>query len=249
MKGLTERRVDRWGKQTIAGYWANLLVCTPTWRRVGVQFHDEMTAAYLDAYDTLSTKIGKADPMLRDGVQMLRDGTMTLSTEPDYVRAQNAVHVTKLMWRLYNASWRVLVNDTDTEYVTSDNPASFVDQGNWTGRPPPFLRYLPITPRVCLSCQLTKGHADQDEEPDFELSPRGDIWGSNINLETVLSVNVCTAKCAESLVFTGAENDGVRQMVAKYADFRVEGEFLKIPIRDGYQLGSRTRAIERRAAT
>ena len=238
-----------WEKQTFAGYWANLLVCTPTWRRLGVAFHDRFTTDYLEAHDALSTRIGKADPVLQDGLRRLRDGTFTLDTEPDFVRAQNAVHVTKHMWRLYNATWHVLVNDTGTAYVTSDNSASFEDQGNWTGRPPPFVRYLPVTPGICLSCDLTEGYADRDEEPDCELPPRGGIRGGNVTPATVRRVNVCTVKCAENLVFTGSEDDGVRRMVAKYAGFRVEGEFLKVPTRDGYYLGSRTRAIGRKAPT
>ena len=249
VKGLAERRFGPQDKLTVAGYWANLLVCTPTWRRLGIAFHDWFTISYLDARDTLSTRIGKNDPVLRDGVQMLRDGRLTLNTEPGYVRAHNAIQVTKHMWRLYNANWHVLVNATDTAYVTSDNPASFLDQGNLVNGSIPFIRYLPVTPAICLRCDLTEGRADPDEEPDFELRPRGEIRGGNVTPDTVRRVNVCTAKCAESLIFTDAENDGVRRLATKYAGFRVEGSFFRIPTSNGYYLGSQTRAVDRREHT
>ncbi len=249
VEALAQGMVGIGEKQTLAGYWANLLVCTPTWRRLGVDFHDRFTTDYLEAHDALSTRIGKADPILQDGVRMLRDGRLTLNTEPNYVRAQNAVQVTRHMWRLYNATWHVLLNGTDTAYVTSDNPASFLDQGDWVGGSLPFVRYLPVAPGICLRCDLTEGYADRDEKPDFERPPRGGLRGGNVTPATVRRVNVCTAKCAENLVFTGSENDGVRRMVAKYVGFRVEGEFLKVPTRDGYYLGSRTRAIERSRTT
>jgi hypothetical protein len=51
-------------------------------------------------------------------------------------------------------------------------------------------------------------------------------------------------RCYRNPVFTGAESEGVRRMVEKYARFRVEGEFQKIPIPKGYYIASRSRAIE-----
>lgn len=211
VKSLAERKFGIWQKQTIAGYWANLLVCTPTWKRLGILTYDKMAVDYLEAHQTFSEKSGKTDLDMAEAVKLLRDGRITLKTETDYIRAQNARNIIKYMWRIYNARWHVLLNDTDVDYVTSDNPASFEDQGEWSGRPPPFVRYLPITPRICLSCDLTEGYANRDEKPNFKLAPRGGLQGINVSSAIVRHVNVCTAKCAEDLVFTGTESDGVRR--------------------------------------
>ena len=246
VKALAERKFRPYEKQIVAGYWANLLVFTPTWRRLGVGTYDKMTVDFLEAHQQLSEKKGMADPVMTNAMQMMREGKIKFSTDPEYIRAQSAVQLTKHMWRLYNATWHVLVSDVDADFVTSDNPASFEDQGDWPQPKREFVRYLPITPRLCLSCDLTRDRGGWEGEPDFERPPRGQIKGGSVKAATVRHVNVCTAKCAEDLVFTGTENEGVRRMVAKYARFRVEGEFQKIPNPTGYYIASRSRAIERK---
>src|SRR5271155_1147349 len=90
--------------------------------------------------------------------------------------------VLKYAWALYNADWDVFENDTDTEYLTSDNPASFEDQGDTWGPPGiPFVRYLPVTPRLCLRCDLTRNPSFMHTPQDFTQEPKGSIQGGFID--------------------------------------------------------------------
>jgi len=242
---LASRRCDMQDKQVVAGYWANLLVCTPTWRRMGVLTYDRMTVDYLNAHLALSEKKGTVDPVIADAMEMLRAQKLTLCTDPNFIRAQSVISMMKHMWRLYNADWTVMESET-VDFVTSDNPACFLDQGEWTGRPPrEFVRYLPISPRMCLSCDIAANYKGRDVTPDFDIPPEGGIRGGHVSPQVARNVNVSIAKCAENLVFTGAEDDGIRRMVEKYAGFRVDVEFQKIPAPGGHYIASRTRTLER----
>lgn len=113
----------------IAGYWANLLVCTPTWRRIGVELFNRSVRHTVTAHAQLSAKHGQANEMLNRAASALEKGRITVQTEADYIRAQGAANVMKYAWARYNSDWPIVENDTDVEFVTSDNPAALLDAG------------------------------------------------------------------------------------------------------------------------
>jgi hypothetical protein len=175
-------------------------------------------------------------------IEDLERGEITVQTEADFVRAESARSVLKFAWALYNADWDVYENDTGTEYLTSDNPASFEDQG-WG---PPgrvhFVRYLPVTPRLCLTCDLTRNPGSfMHTKQDFTKEPKGTIQGGFVNLETVLRINACIAKCAEDLVLGSVESDYARGLTARYSKFRVETESMRFREPKGFLIANRTR--------
>src|SRR5712691_5059030 len=53
-------------KMAIAGYWANLLVCTPAWTRVGIKVHDHNEMQTVRAHDILRTEAGRPDAKLKE---------------------------------------------------------------------------------------------------------------------------------------------------------------------------------------
>jgi hypothetical protein len=53
-------------KMAIAGYWANLLVCTPAWTRLGIKMHDHNAMQTVRAHDILLTEAGKPDAKLKE---------------------------------------------------------------------------------------------------------------------------------------------------------------------------------------
>jgi hypothetical protein len=151
----------------------------------------------------------------------------------------------KHAWALYNAEWHVFENDTDIEYVTSDNPAAFVDQGDTWHLGKPFVRLLPLTPRLCLMCDLTLKPQYIKIEPDFTKEPDGKVKGGLVSPKTVDFVNSCVAKCAEEIVIASSERDYVRNLTVKYSRFRVENESAKFRQSNGFLIANRTRVIER----
>lgn len=248
IEGFKKRSPDIRDKFHVAGYWAQLLVCTPTWRRVHVAMSDRHVVGTLRASHALRAEAGKADPKLADAIAALERGEIEVATEPDYIRAQNALKVVKLAWGLYNSHWKVFESNYEIEFVTSDNPAAFQDQGD---RPPsgnvPFIRFLPITPKMAIMCDLTEhGHRFMNSEPNFEQPPAEWISGGLAELRTVKKINECVVKCAEDLVLCSGESDYVKDLTERFARFSVENESMTIRTGRGFLLGSRTRATERK---
>jgi hypothetical protein len=87
---LKARRPDQGVKAHVAGYWANLMVCTPTWKRIAVETSNQRVHHFVTAYDDLSAKIGKPNRELTEAVAALNRGEIRIDTESDYVRAENA---------------------------------------------------------------------------------------------------------------------------------------------------------------
>jgi hypothetical protein len=245
---LETRSGDMRDKLHMAGYWANLLVCTPAWRRVAIEASNRGLAHIVSAYHELSTKIGKADPKWKEAIEAEERGEIKIETEADYVRAQAAQSILRYTWGLYNAQWDVFQNDTGTPFVTSDNPASIGDQGddNWMlGLP--YIRLLPVTPRFCIMCDLTTVPKHVLEaKPDFSKVPIAGVRGDAIRLQTVERVNASIVKCAEDLVITGVESDYVRDLTSTYSRFRVETESARFREPKGFLIANRTRVIERK---
>jgi hypothetical protein len=230
-------------KLAVAGYWTNLMVCTPAWTRVcmKIQAHDSLRT--VRAHDAIMTQAGKPDPKLKAMLAEFDAGQYRVEAKRDAMRAMNATHLTRHAWQLYNTDWTVIRNASDTDFITSDNPVALDDPGAWRGGEQGFPRYLPITPRLCLHMEpggLT------DDEPDFARPPRGTVtWGS-IPLHGVERVNRAVARCAEDLVIASSESPAIEALVAECARFQMDVEFIDLRLRpDEFIFGNRTRVWER----
>lgn len=171
---------------------------------------------------------------------------MTLQTEADYIRAQGAANILKYAWALYNADWTIVQNETDADFVTSDNPAALIDPGDDWAANSPFYRILPITPRICLSSDLSKLDAQFREpttKPDFRLPPAGTVKSTLADTELVSLLNAGVAMCAEDLVLSSRPSDYARDLAATHAKYRLEAQTTEF-ISDGehYFVG-RIRAV------
>jgi Protein of unknown function (DUF4238) len=230
----------------VAGYWANLLVCTPTWRRIGIELYNRGVQHAVTAHAQLSAKHGQPDEMLNRAVDALEQGRMTLQTEADYIRAHGAANVLKYAWALYNAEWLVVENDTDLEFVTSDNPAALLDAGGDWPTSSPFFRILPITPRICITSDLSKldpRYRDQKAQPDFKRAPAGTVKGAKADANLVGRLNAGVASCAEDLVLSCRPSEYVRDLAARHAKHHLQVETTEFEQGGAYYFGGRIRAI------
>lgn len=230
----------------VAGYWANLLVCTPTWRRVGVDLYNQGMQHAVTAHAQLSAKHGQPDERLNRAVRALEQGRMTIRTEADYIRAQGAANIMKYAWALYNAEWLIVENSTHVEFVTSDNPAAMLDPGEAWASSSPFYRILPITPRICISSDLSKldrRFIEPKARPDFNLPPAATVKGVEADAELVNLLNAGVAMCADDLVLSCRPSDHVRDLTARYAKHRLQAETMKFEQGGSHYFGGRMRAV------
>jgi hypothetical protein len=234
-------------KMAIAGYWANLLVCTPAWTRLGVKMLDYNTVHHLRVQDALRTRAGKPDAKIKAILAVLDAGRIRIETEPDAVRAMAATKLMKFAWGLYNANWTVIRNRTGTGFISSDNPVAFDDPGPWRGGQPGLPRYLTLSPTLCIYGAMDP--REPRDEPDFTRPPSGEIqWGS-VPLEGVERVNRAVAQCAEEIVVSSRKSTAVEALVAECARHRVDMEFFEIQQPDGFILGNHTRVREQPGGT
>jgi hypothetical protein len=65
-------------KLHIAGYWANLMVCTPTWKRIGTALFTAHTENTLRARNILAVENGKPEELLSEGIKAIDRGDLKL---------------------------------------------------------------------------------------------------------------------------------------------------------------------------
>jgi hypothetical protein len=242
VEALQKRVVDQETKLHIAGYWANLLIGTPTWKRAGIDLYNQNIEYNLRARAALARENGQPEELLEEGIKAIDAGHLRIGVEGDHIRAQGALFALRYAWKLYNADWQVFESRTALPFITSDNPCSFEDDPTW-GKHEHVL-YLPVTTKICVTCDLTK-QRDLPEEPDFTQAPKGNVTGSDAPLETVRRINVITAKSAEDLILTGAESEYAASLATTYAKYHVETESEMTRMGNSYLIGHRSRVMPR----
>jgi hypothetical protein len=239
---LQAGRVSPAEKIALSGYIANLLVCTPPWRRIGIEGHDFQAHQFLRASDILNTERGKPDPKLKNMLAALDSGDYRIDTEPDYIRALCARNLIKYTWGIYNADWTVIKNNTGTAFLTSDNPVSFDDPGPgpWRGGEPSFPRYVPVTPRLCLHFDISRYGRDEANH-DFTKPPKGTVRIATISARGARRINRAVVQCAEEIVISSEQLESIEKLVRKYETYRVAVDFIEIRQPDGFLVGMHTR--------
>jgi hypothetical protein len=236
---LQSRAVPPDVKMAIAGYAANMMVCTPAMTRLFAESYTHDLLVTVRARHALNLARGKTDETLRACLEAIDKGDIALETERDYIRALMAKNLMAYAWQLYNADWVVVNNDTAVEFLTSDNPFAFEDPGPFRGGQAGLPRFLPITPRMCLYVVMDpKPRAD---EPDFSKPPDGSVRFATTHERGIDRVNLAVVRCAEEIVLGSAQRDEIDAVVRKNAPFRVSNEFITIREPDGFLNGIRSR--------
>jgi uncharacterized protein YfdQ (DUF2303 family) len=113
----------------------------------------------------------------------------------------------------------------------------------------PFVRYLPVTPMLCLRCDLTRNPEEfMHSTQDFTQEQKETIQAGFVNVETVETVqriNTRTAQCPQNLVLSSDNIDYARGHTTRYSRFRVEIESTRLRDHRGIFITNRTRCVER----
>ena len=86
----------------IAGYVANLMTCTPAWRRVGVRLFVDDATAYLSFAKRMHEKHGGNPSLPVDGIAMLERGEINLDYDPDDIKAVVTRQLIESAWPIYH---------------------------------------------------------------------------------------------------------------------------------------------------
>lgn len=211
-------------KFAISGYFANLMVCTPAWRRVAVSMYNDHAKSFLIFSKQMKEKHGGNPDLPVNAVEMLERGEIAIDHDPNYIKAKSTQMLMDFAWLTYNHDWIIIGNKTSDPFITSDNPVAIQTSNNLQV---PMTRYLPITPELCLAVKYDRGR----RLPPFDPSapPMGKVTSARITAKGARSINRLVAQCAEDLVFSSAPSKGIHTLVNKYAGFRIEAEFVRFP--------------------
>lgn len=153
--------------------------------------------------------------------------------EADFFKRFGTRHLASATWAFYNQVWIILLNETATPFITSDNPAAFVSNSNRQKGFYRFRRHFVCTRRsICRSLRqiiLIGDHRPRDQSLSGILRGPGAM---KINRFTVINAN--------DLVFAQSVDVGIAALVKKYRDVRprVESMRVALPADDGALKGA-----------
>lgn len=209
-------------KFNISGYFANLMVCTPAWRRVAGSLYDHHAKAFLSFSKEMQEKHGGNPELPADAIEMLEKGELELTHDPDFIKATVTRPLLDFAWLTYHQDWEIIKNRTVYPFITSDNPVAIYGGGP-TGT---ITRYLPIAPNLCLSVKY-----ERLKVPQFgpDVPPKGNINWFDATTDAVKTINKLVAQCAEELVFSTRFSAGIKNLVRNNSRFRVDQQFMVLP--------------------
>jgi hypothetical protein len=130
VQAAMEGRLTYHDKFAIAGYMADLMVCTPTWRRIGVSLVNQQTTSYLSFSKRMKVKHGGQPDLPVDAVEALERGEIALDTDQNYPKGLATINLMQYTRAIYKLDWVLLRNNTTEPFVTSDNPVSLNYSGS-----------------------------------------------------------------------------------------------------------------------
>ena len=208
-------------KFVIAGYWANLLVATPAWRKIGQKLYEQEIQSVLP----MITK-DSVPPVSLKGVKL------TVEIDEQYIKAVATKHLLAGALSLYHQPWTILTNDTAHEFLTSDNPSAVYPPPAPGG---PVARILPLSPRLCISTIMERNPAYKKPLTAADLSapPKGWVTYKPVVANGVKLANRLTVVNAERFVFSRVAGDGITRLVKKYGDYSAQVEHSVAPTPEG----------------
>ena len=227
----------------IAGYVANLMTCTPAWRRVGVQLYNHHATAYLTFAKRMEEKHGGNSSLPVEGITMLERGEIKLDHDPDYIKAVVTQQLIDSAWMIYHQDWVVLSNPTPYPFLTSDNPVVIKEAADFRQSPERFVALAPNLGLLMRTIRTTL--------PPIALAlPRmGEVARRTVDVADAKHLNRLVARCAEELVLSSTGSSrAIATLVRNAANFRVETEFVEFaaPQPDTFYQGSIIRVRETR---
>lgn len=220
-------------KFVVAMYMANLMTCTPAWRRVGVSQHNQMYVLWLSFCKRMKEKHGCQPNLPVEAIEMLERGEIALDTDPNYIKGLVTRNLVQYAWYIYNQDWIILRNRSLQPFITSDNPVAL----QYSGAPgEPVCRFLPITPQLCLAMKFDPTSNPTCErvtptqlEAGLRRPPRGSVIQSACDEHRARFINRVQAQSAEELVFSSEASEGIQRLITKVSSFRLEVRCVEFP--------------------
>jgi uncharacterized protein DUF4238 len=227
-------------KFIIAGYWAHLSTCTPTWQRVATSLQQEdIDKVQLDKFIGYATAHPEEFPQAEKYIPLIRDGSLRVEVDQNYPKAIVTKQLLPHLWCMFHQEWNVINNETDELFITSDNPSCFDHVYGSELHP---ARYLPLTPRLALWANIETTNIPKKIDPN--TPPQKKSLGREATEKFVKDMNILIIKSAERIVLAAADKSFISPCVIKYKNWQVSrATTIRIPADDGYYEVVQTRPL------
>lgn len=215
-------------KFIVSAYMANMMVCTPAWRRVAGDILERQYESTALFRQEMHEKHGVKDERFAKGIEMLKRGRIKAVADPNKVKAIITGQLLTFACITYNLDWILVENDSGEPFITSDNPVAM----DYCGPSSPVTRMLPITPWLCLSVTYPMGEAHkvtlEDVSRILRAPSSGSVRRAKVKPAGVRHVNQLIVKCAEEHVFSSRADNGLAELVRKCGKFGLDAEYVEV---------------------
>lgn len=115
------------------------------------------------ANQLLATQVDKIEDLTPKQRQLIKDGKIQVQfNDPVYFKGFSLNHLYEVSEYIYSRNWDILINNTKTKFITSDNPLIFknfyMKQGKIIHIDNQFMPlYIPLTPDIGLVIRKEQG--------------------------------------------------------------------------------------------
>jgi hypothetical protein len=211
-------------KFALAGYWAQLTTCTPTWLAQAVEVYERKL---LDFIPVAVEHVARQRPQDREYIERaVAEGRITPDVKDGHVKAILTQQLTSTIILLYQMDWVVLMNATSVPFITSDNPSSVFPRRTLNA---PLVRFLPLAPNLALLGALDrKVRREELSLPDLSKPPPGTLRRWIIDRRKgVARLNRVTIMNADRLIFAPTESRAVRRLVRNHRRFGIAADHVQ----------------------
>jgi hypothetical protein len=234
------RRISAEDKFVLAGYWALLTTCTPTWHRNAVQVAEHQLADFIPL---VARHLAKEKPEYGDFVEeALAEGKIVPNPDGQHIKAMLTEQLTRTTLLLYQMDWAVIHNETEAQFITSDNPSSVLPRRPFSNN---LMRFLPLAPDMALFTVIDPTTKRSTALPDLEKAPPGQVRHSPITRRHAARLNRVTVMNADELVFGAEAFRPARRLVRNHRDFKVAVEHARFPTPGGGYINGSTVIVRR----
>jgi len=228
---LRNHVIDDVIKYQIAGYIAFLRASTPTAKRIG----QAMTKAVVQPeVEKVSKRHFKDHPPEDEETRkiighLIEQNKLGVEIDKQFPHAFGISSLIKSSARYFYGKWLILINGSDTPFVTSDNPAVPYYYTNDHSRAD---IYVPVAPDIAILI-----HAEIGDRPiEFPIRQ-----GTSLGLETFAApkqkyievFNDLIIKAAEKRVFLNSVEPWVAEKVREFISWRLEVVVDELPYQGG----------------
>lgn len=230
-------------KFALAGYWALLTTCTPTWHRNAVKVAEKQLADFIPL---AARHLANEKPEYGDFIEKaLAEGRIVPNPDGQHIKAMLTQQLTRTTLLLYQLDWTVIRNKTEASFITSDNPSSVLPRRPFSHG---LIRFLPLAPDMALLAVIDPTTKRSTDLPDLEKTPPGRVRHAQVTRKQAARFNRVTVMNADELVFSVEASRPVRRLVRNHQDFKVAVEHARFPTPRGGYINAATMMIRRKRA-